>query len=333
MTGRHAEAPWILRTAPGLARLLMDELRADRLIGRQDRVTALRQRNHDLLFVPRLRQAPRPDQFRLAEELHRPLVFGRYKLSASQLDRLAAGLKRCRLIVTADGSHFDRRDFGRFIARELAARRVRMVEEGGPELWVFAVDAAYYVCRRVRTADQAAGRAARIAERPGSLPPVIAAAMAFGGHVRDDDMILDPVCGSGTLLAEAHIRAPGARLLGFDLDPGAIAAARRNLRDTDATLAVGDGRATGMAAGSVSLFLANLPFGKQFGARSENRALYAALIAEMRRLGRPGWRAVLLSSDTEALEAAVAGLSVGRELAVTIRGERATMLFSTPPPS
>jgi len=311
-----------------LARLLQDEMRFGRLIGKTDRPTVLRQRNHDLVFLPRLAREPRGGDLRLAEEVHRCPVYGRYKLSTSQLDRLAAAVKRCRLVVSVDGSHFDRRDLARFIARELAQRRVRL-DDDAPELWVFAVDATYYICRRVRD-DR---RPERIAERPGSLPPTIAAAMAFLGHARDEDAILDPVCGSGTLLAEAHARAPGAALFSFDLDPAAIAAARRNLAKTVARLEVGDGRRTGLPASSFSLFLANLPFGRQFGDRAGNPQLYGELMAEMHRLGRPGWRAVLLSSDEVALRAAVAGMTVEREFRVAVRGERALMLLSRPPPS
>src|SRR5262249_34899068 len=143
---------------------------------------------------------------------------------------------------------------------ELEQRRVRVAEDG-TELWVFAIDAAYYICHRLRDD----GRAWRVAERPGSLPPTIAAALAFLGHPADADAILDPVCGSGTVLAEAHDFAKGAVLHGFDIDPNAIAAARRNLKHTSASLVTGDGRETGLPPASISLFLANLPFGKQFG--------------------------------------------------------------------
>jgi 23S rRNA G2445 N2-methylase RlmL len=173
----------------------------------------------------------------------------------------------------------------------------------------------------------------RVAERPGSLPPTIAAAMAFLANPRDDDAVLDPVCGSGTLLAELHAYAPGAQLQGIDQDRPAIAAARRNLAHIpQVQLTVGDARATGLADGGLSLFLANLPFGKQFGSPAENRRLYQDILRELLRLGRPeGWRAVLLTSDLEALKAAIAaiaatpGARIAGETPVKIRGEAATI--------
>ncbi|MGH6929165.1 MAG: hypothetical protein ACREEV_12690, partial [Dongiaceae bacterium] len=56
---------------------------------------------------------------------------------------------------------------------------------------------------------------------------------------------------------------------------------------------------------------------------------YQDILRELLRLGRPeGWRAVLLTSDLEALKAAVAatpGARVVGETPVRIRGEAATI--------
>src|SRR5262249_57603945 len=173
------------------------------------------------------------------------------------------------------------------------------------------------------------------AERGGGLRPTSAAAMAFRANPGDSDSVLDPVCGSGTLLAELHAYAPGAALTGIDLDRHAIAAARRNLAHLpQVQLAVGDARATGLADGSMTLFIANLPFGKQFGSRPEHRRLYPEILRELVRLGRPeGWRAILLTSDIEALQAAVAatpGIGIAAKTQVKIRGEAALIASLRP---
>jgi tRNA G10 N-methylase Trm11 len=265
--------------------------------------------------------------------VHRCLVYGRYKVSDSQLDRLAAGLgkTRRRLVVTADGRHFNRFDLARFLSRELGRRGARLDETAEAPLFVFCVEQAFYACIPVRRGEEASGREARTAEREGSLPPGIAAAMAFLTRPDDGDTILDPVCGSGTLLAEAAAYAPGASLYGVDSDPRALKAARRNLsRLPDCTLAEGDARTLELADGSVSLALANLPFGKQYGDAVENRALYGELLGELRRLAAPtGFRAALLASDVELLRdsAQAAGFAVQREVPIKVRGEPATILL------
>jgi SAM-dependent methyltransferase len=330
---------WLLRCAPGLAKTLVTELRFNALIDRRTKPTLLWQRNHDLVFLPRLQREPQPGDLRIAEEIHRCPVYGRYKVSHHQLDVMAAALaaqkKPWHLVVSVDGTRFNRHELARWLARELQQRRAPLDEQSSRLASLFCVEDAYYFCLPFRMADDAALRKHRVAEREGSLPPTIAAAMAFLANPRDADAVLDPVCGSGTLLAELHAYAPAAALTGIELDRHAIATARRNLAHLpQAQLSVGDARATGLADGTMTLFLANLPFGKQFGSRSENRQLYPDILRELVRLGRPeGWRAILLTSDFETLQAAVSvtpGAGIVAKSQVKIRGEAAVIATLRP---
>jgi len=330
---------WLIRCAPGLAKTLVTELRFNALIDRRTKPTLLWQRNHDLVFLPHLQREPQPSDLRIAEEIHRCPVYGRYKISHRQLDVMAAALaaqkKPWHLVVSVDGTRFNRHELARWLARELQQRRAPLDEQSSRLASLFCVEDAYYFCLPFRMAEDAALRKHRVAEREGSLPPTIAAAMAFLATPRDTDSVLDPVCGSGTLLAELHAYAPGAQLAGIDLDRRAVAAARRNLTHLpQVQLSVGDARSTGLADGSMTLFLANLPFGKQFGSRPENRELYPDILRELVRLGQPGgWRAILLTSDLEALQASVAatpGIGFVAKSQVKIRGEAAVITTLRP---
>ena len=331
-------AGWVMRSAPGLGRTLMAELRHDRLLGQNDRADLLWQRNHDLLFAPRLACTPQAHEVRIAEDVHRCLVYGRYKVSDSQLDRLARLLhgQRRRLVVTADGGHFNRHDLARFLSRELGRRGVQLDDGAKVPLLVFCIEQAYYACVPLRDADGTAGRDRRQVEREGSLPPPIAAAMAFMTRPADDDTVLDPVCGSGTLLAEAGGYAPAARLLGTDQDLQAVKTARRNLNSfAAAEIDHTDARALDLPDESVSLVLANLPFGKQYGDVAENRTLYTEVLREIRRVAAPrGFRAALLVSDRALLResAREAGLRVSHDTAIRVRGEDATIVLLERPP-
>ena len=341
-TGKPASsaAPgWLLRCAPGLAKTLVTELRFNTLIDRRTKPTLLWQRNHDLVFLPRLLREPKPGDLRIAEEIHRCPVYGRYKISHHQLDVMAAALaaqkKPWHLVVSVDGTRFNRHELARWLARELQQRHAPLDEKSSRLAALFCVEDAYYFCLPFRMAEDAALRQHRVAEREGSLPPTIAAAMAFLANPRDADTLLDPVGGTGTLLAELHAYAPGAQLAGIDLDRQAIAAARRNLAHLPhVQLSVGDARSSGLPDGSMTLFIANLPFGKQFGSRPENRRLYPDILRELVRLGRPeGWRAILLTSDLDALQAAVAatpGLGIVAKSQVKIRGEAAVLATLRP---
>lgn len=358
----HPSAPsspakaWLLRCPAGLARLVTQELRHGGMLSRTEKPLVLRQRGHDLLF---LRSLPHPPSCRglwLVEEILACPVFGRFKISASQFDRLAEALEAGKhrkdggqtgkeeggkgkaggtprkLAISVAGSHFQRQDLLRFIGRELASRHIALSERAESFLWLYCIDEAFYFGLPQDRDDNAPHRTRRQAERRAALPAPIAAAMAFLANARPTDLILDPVCGSGTLLAEAAARAPGASLYGIDNDRAAIDTARRNLASTpSASLAIGDGTATGLEAGTFSLFLANLPFGKAYGDRDSNPALYQALLTEMHRLGTPqGWRAVLLTSDSEALASVLEdqhGLTIAARHKVSVRGEMAEMVL------
>lgn len=337
---RYAEvperAPWLIRCAPGLARVATIELRFRKILARGVEPIVLRQRNHDLLFLSRAGEQPPDLTLRIPEEIHYSPLFGRYKISQDQIARLAAILRAqrrpFRIVVTADGTQFPRVETRRWLAHRLAGLGVAITEDPAEDnvLWLFCIEEAYYFGLLRSAAPDAPERARRVAERPGSLPPTIAAALAFLGTPRPDDMILDPVCGTGTLLAEAHGYAPGARLRGLDRDFAAVEAARRNLAAVqDARLAIGDGADSGLPAGTITLFLGNLPFGKQFGDRETNGPLYERLLGEVERLAAPtGARAVFLTADTASFETALAahpGLTLDRRHAVKIRGEVATI--------
>jgi 23S rRNA G2445 N2-methylase RlmL len=263
-------------------------------------------------------------------------VYGRYKISNAQLERLARPLKAAdksfRLIVTADGSHFSRQEMKRYLTRELQRLKVPISEQASAELYTFCVDEAYYICLPYSSASDAPLRANRESERQGALPPTIAAAVAFLGKPKADDVIIDPVCGTGTLLAEARAYASTARLIGVDIDPNALASAKRNLcHITNLELITADSTRTDLPASIATLFLANLPFGKQFGSKMNNPELYKALLAEMNRVGIPRkWRAVLLTSDIDAMEAALghfSKLSLDKRISVVVRGEKATIFL------
>src|SRR5438477_1500164 len=148
-TIHRSPSPWLIRCVRGLYRVVVDELRFRRLLPPATEPLVLRQRNHDLLFVPRLRYQPDASRVRTAEQILRCLIYGRYKVSVSQLDRLAAELKSAatsyHLAVSAEGTHFTRRDFGSFLERELGARGVVFDREAAAALFVFCVDASYYV--------------------------------------------------------------------------------------------------------------------------------------------------------------------------------------------
>jgi 23S rRNA G2445 N2-methylase RlmL len=135
----------------------------------------------------------------------------------------------------------------------------------------------------------------RAVNRAGALRPTVAAAMVRLAGAPSGTLV-DPCCGSGTILGEA-IRA-GWTARGFDIDPDAVSAAVRN--ESLAGVVTGDARGLDLPEASVAACVSNLPFGRRFTVDGERSAWLRAVLAEMVRVTRPGGRVVVLAPTIPA---------------------------------
>ena len=233
-----------------------------------------------------------------------------------------------RVVTRKAGEHaFRRVDLQQAVERAVRERfpAWRLVEEGAHlELWVQLVGGVFVAGFRLSTGELRR-RTYKSASLPASLKPTIAAAMALLSRPRPDDVVLDPMCGAGTILIERAETARYAKLLGGDQDSAAVRAARQNVgpRYQPIELREWDARALPLAEGSVSAVICNLPFGKQIGSPAQVRQLYPALLKEWSRVLAPEGRMVLLTSEHALLTHAVAGaqgLRVRERIPLLVRG-------------
>ncbi len=334
---------YLLQSPPGLANVLKKELNFVGATARDQKLFVKLQRNHDLLFLNHVKSDERLDQLRTAEMVLRCPAYGRFKISQRQLSLMADELKIVgprRLVVTASGKQFQRQDLSRFLTKAMSERGYEFDENTEDEVWMFTIDESWYFGLPLFKARNMPHRNERASEREGSLPPPIAAAIAFASVPKDDDVVLDPTCGSGTLLAEFHSFAPGAQLIGCDIDANAVTVAKKNLGSvTGVKIFKADSRDLSHHRAELktdsaseikfSLVIANLPFGVQFGDRASNPNLYRDILKECARIANPdGWRGLFLTSDTEAFDKAVREVPVLAQsetmFKAKVRGELAT---------
>lgn len=126
----------------------------------------------------------------------------------------------------------------------------------------------------------------------GSLHPPVAAAMAGLAGIRAGQRVLDPFCGAGTLLLEAHAIEPGATYLGIDRQPAALAAARANTPSREVTWRTGD---AARLSGPVDRILTNPPWNVRVSLGD-----FAPYLREWRRVLRPGGRVVAILNQEQA---------------------------------
>ncbi len=144
-------------------------------------------------------------------------------------------------------------------------------------------------------------RTYKLAHRPGSLKPPVAAAMLALAGLEPGQRLLDPFCGTGTIAIEGALL--GATATGLDRDTAAVADAQRNAAaaGVHVDLRAGDARSLPLPDGSVDRVVSNLPWGRQIAVDEALETLYRQSFAAMRRVLAPGGRIALLTSNPELL--------------------------------
>jgi len=145
-------------------------------------------------------------------------------------------------------------------------------------------------------------RFGRLERLPWSTNPVVAEVLVRLAKIRPGHRVVDPFCGTGTILRAVRRRTPGAHVIGTDHDPRALEIASRN-QAHDLVEAKAD--ALPLKNRSVDRVVTNLPFGKQVGSHELNRTLYPAVLCELDRVLAADGRAVLLTEDKRLLQNAI----------------------------
>ncbi len=123
----------------------------------------------------------------------------------------------------------------------------------------------------------------KVASVPGTLHPPVAAAMVRLAGIRPGDVVVDPCCGAGTLMAEAPADTYRA-----GSDRAGVAAARTNAPGIPWFTA--DARRLPYPTGSVDHVLTNPPWDRQVA----SHGTFAEFVREWRRVLRQGGRLTYL---------------------------------------
>jgi 23S rRNA G2445 N2-methylase RlmL len=242
-----------------------------------------------------------------------------------------------RLVVQMEGTHgylrkHAREALARGLARHFPDSWREAEENAAVEVWL-TIDGPRAICG-LRLSDRTMRhRTWKMEHRAASLRPTLAAALVRVAAAKPGQLVLDPMCGAGTILAEQlayadRFRGAGVRVLGGDVEYAAARAATLNLRRLGApVICQWDARRLPLAGGEVDCVVCNPPFGKQLSSPAEVGPLYAASVREMDRVLKPGGQAVLLVSDAAALRQAAeaVGWRSTRRLRVRILGQPAQL--------
>lgn len=138
-----------------------------------------------------------------------------------------------------------------------------------------------------------------------AINPVVAACLVRLVRTSADATVLDPTCGSGTLLIERAILDRTTRLFGFDISRTAVAAARANAQAASLgrRVQVSQGDATvAQSYRACDEAIANLPFGLRTGRNDANLPqLYQSILDHLGNHMRPRGRVLLYTSNKQTL--------------------------------
>lgn len=170
-------------------------------------------------------------------------------------------------------------------------------------------------------------RSWRVADMKGALNAAVAHAMVRLTHPQPADKFVNLTCGSGTLLIERLIAAPARRVIGCDIDAGALQYAERNLTAAGlqdlVELYEWDARSLNLPDGSIDAICADLPFGIAIGAHEANVVEYPAILHEAARVLKAKGYCVLMTQEVtlmETLLTAHPAWKVVEQIRVDLRG-------------
>jgi 23S rRNA G2445 N2-methylase RlmL len=296
---------------PGLAPLVAQEASAAGLThtgsgfdGRSDvvlltadrgsRSTALELRTTEDIFIEvgRAIRLDGDDPRVLARRVWNPDAVQRaLSVWAEEVRPLAASMTFRVIVRVLHERSFLRTDLRRALTGVVSAEKPRWhhADPAQIEVWMSEYTPDEFVAGLRLTSARMRQHDGRQIERPGALRPTVAAAMVNQAG-EPSGTLLDPCCGSGTILTEAFAR--GWTVLGRDIDPPTVEIARANA--PEAGVEPGDARTLRLADETVAACVSNLPFGRRYIVSDSPVAWLKDVLEELVRVTRPDGRVVLL---------------------------------------
>lgn len=253
------------------------------------------------------------DVFQRLLDTATPTVSAGPKMLAAQLDRTvfeAAAVshhavrpkqygRSYKVVSRMAGRHpFEREGVEYAFGRAVGAMLPRWSGTEGPaamEVWAHVVGDRTIAGLRL-SGDEMAQRTYKHSHLPASLKPTVARALVMLAEPRDSDIVVDPMCGAGTVLRERAEAGRAKLILGGDHARDALAAARANTGKHTA-LARWDTMRLPLRDASVDAVITNPPYGRQHEAIPGIERLYSRSLREAARVLRPGGRCVVLTGE------------------------------------
>jgi tRNA (guanine6-N2)-methyltransferase len=164
-------------------------------------------------------------------------------------------------------------------------------------------------------------RTYKLESRTGTLHPPLAFAMAMLSNLAENQKLLDPFCGVGTILIEALTLEPRLRASGVDIDRDCIgkAISIAETANKDIEFIVGDAGQLPFGGGEIDRIISNPPWGRAVGVRGTAKQSF---FDELKRVSGAGVRIVLLldAADDYQVDIERSGFKLLQRMPVSLFG-------------
>ena len=136
-----------------------------------------------------------------------------------------------------------------------------------------------------------------------SINPVTAASVMqiCKKYFREDANVLDPFCGSGTMLIERSLTMPSRSLVGVDKSPVAIRAAISNRKASGIDISLIKKDVLEFNSIQFDEIISNMPFGNRVSGHEENKLLYRQFVNKLDSLLSGDGTAMLYTQEKKLL--------------------------------
>lgn len=146
-------------------------------------------------------------------------------------------------------------------------------------------------------------RAYRRNSTKSSLNPAIAFLLNYIAELDDNDRILDPCCGTATILIERQLLKE-AICVGVDIDPQVLELAKENIQEANIQIELkhGDIKDKKFPDNYFTKIISNLPYGIHSGSREKNIELYKFLADNSVKWLKKDGKAIFLTNAKSLLK-------------------------------
>lgn len=163
-------------------------------------------------------------------------------------------------------------------------------------------------------------RGYRVYNHPAALKPTIAFAMCMLSRISDRMVILDPMCGGGTIPIECCFLNTNCEIYGMDISPKHIQGAKLNALAAGVShrikFKIGDAMRLDKLNLNVDRIISNLPYGMRIGRRFFLKTLYYNFLKSSKNILKNDGLMTLLTAESQLLK------SLAKNLGYTLIEER-----------